>query len=211
MYTYKHSHLHVFLFTHCHRPSYHTPIGIFKFIPTPSMLITMITTRNERKYQQQQLLLLRWRRQQTITTKQNEFKTDAASVVVHVIHGEHPAAMQYGNSSANSLFHSFFASYFSGGRNRNYAIRCSSNTVAARSSAAIQRQNNVITTTTAGATTSTITFYLMLIQELLSSRLNIIIHAISKQFPNTMFYWLFHYVIGNIIINSLIATTHRWL
>lgn len=138
-----------------------------------------------------------------MTTKPYEHKTDAASVVVHVIHGEHPAAMQYGNSSASSLFHSFFASYFSGGRNRNYAIRCSTNTVAARS-AVIQHQNNAIATTT-----STITFYLMLTHELLTSQLHIIIHAISKQFPNTIFYWLFHYVIGNIIINSLLATTHR--
>lgn len=38
--------------------------------------------------------------------------------MVHVIHGEHPAAMQYGNSSASSLFfQSIFGAFFR--RNRN--------------------------------------------------------------------------------------------
>lgn len=45
-------------------------------------------------------------------------RADAASVMVHVIHGEHPAAMQTGNNSASSLFfQSIFGAFFR--RNRN--------------------------------------------------------------------------------------------
>lgn len=35
------------------------------------------------------------------------FITDSASVVVHVINGEHPAAMQHGNNSATTLIPSY--------------------------------------------------------------------------------------------------------
>lgn len=49
---------------------------------------------------------------------QTKPSADAASVMVHVIHGEHPAAMSYGNSSASSLFfQSIFGAFFR--RNRN--------------------------------------------------------------------------------------------
>lgn len=41
-------------------------------------------------------------------------QTDPASVMVHVINGEHPAAMQHGNSSSNSL-HTYHRHH----RNRN--------------------------------------------------------------------------------------------
>lgn len=176
----------------------------------------------------------------THTIQWNE--TDAASVMVHVIHGSNIAAMQYGNSSASSLFfHSIFGALF--GRNRNTDRIHLKNDNA-------HRQHNVINTLaidngmengydggTMDARVTTMDqqkhqtnkaineqqwppiLYEMAekercrwlsmvhqVYELLSGQLHIIIHTIYKQFPDTLFCWLFHYVVGTVTIHLLLAT-----
>lgn len=156
--------------------------------------------------------------------------------MVHVIHGEHPAAMQYGNSSANSLFFSsIFGAFF--GRNRNTdTIHMGNdqsqkyiNGMAADNSRSIvpateHRLNKAVS---ADATTqkhrlhndysdissltslpTTIATQLHQVYELLSGQLHIIIHTIYKQFPNTIICWLFHYIIGTVSIHLLLATNN---
>lgn len=165
--------------------------------------------------------------------------TDAASVMVHVIHGEHPAAMQYGNSSsASSLFlHSIFGAFF--GRNRNTdtihmandQIQKHINGMATDDSRSIvpateHQLNKAVTTdattqkhrlhidysdsSTITSLPTTILAQLHQVYELLSGQLHIIIHTIYKQFPNTILCWLFHYIIGTVSIHLLLATNNSW-
>lgn len=209
----------------------------------------------------------------------NERQADAASVVVHVIHGEHPAAMQFSNSSAGCslFFHSMFGALF--GRNRNtdtlyltteadrsqqtinskyisnvLAINnadtingnCNGNDdndevddsnfivrtinelnkafkMAVAATASTQKQctatpyhhhnikpknsnNKNNKNTTKLLLLSSSAQHIQQLYELLSSQLHIIIYSIYKQFPNTIFFWMFHYVIGTVTIHLLLAT-----
>lgn len=158
--------------------------------------------------------------------------------------------MQYGNSSASSLFfHSIFGAFF--GRNRNtdtihmgnddddddeqrqiYINAMATDDTRSIVSASERRRrlNKAVSTdASAAAVTATIAQKHRLhndygsesiaslpitmahrVYELLSGQLHIIIHTIYKQFPNTIFCWLFHYIIGTVSIHLLLATNNSW-
>ena len=159
--------------------------------------------------------------------------------------GEHPAAMQYGNSSASSLFfQSIFGAFF--GRNRNtdrihmgndddddnddqrqiYINAMATDDTRSIVSASERRRrlNKAVSTDAAAAviaqkhrlhndysSDSIASLPITMahrVYELLSGQLHIIIHTIYKQFPNTIFCWLFHYIIGTVSIHLLLATNH---
>lgn len=150
--------------------------------------------------------------------------------------GEHPAAMQHGNSnsSATSLFfHSMFGAFF--GRNRNTdTIHMSNNQIYINTMATdysthsiqqteCQLNKAVCTDATAAIEQkhrlhigySDIIAVLPItlahqVYELLSGQLHIIIHTIYKQFPNTILCWLFHYIIGTVSIHLMLATNNSW-
>lgn len=156
--------------------------------------------------------------------------TDAASVLVHVIHGEHPAAMQYGNNSASGLFfHSIFGAFF--GRNRNtdtihlerdqrhkhndglaidgshtVNMNVGDATLFAphRSNKTIIVHRNQQQQTCADNMILATLNHQMFVS--LAGQLRIIIHAIYIQFPSTIVCWLFHYAIGTTTIRLLLAT-----
>lgn len=154
--------------------------------------------------------------------------TDAASVLVHVIHGEHPAAMQYGNNSASGLFfHSIFGAYF--GRNRNTDTihlerdqrHKHNDDLAIDGSHTVSRNVGDATLFVHHRSNKTIIVHRkqqacadnMILATLyhqmfvsLAGQLHIIIHAIYIQFPSTILCWLFHYAIGTITIRMLLAT-----
>lgn len=143
--------------------------------------------------------------------------------------------MQYGNSSASSLFfHSIFGAFF--GRNRNTdTIHMGNdqrqiyiNGMATDDARAIvstdRRLNKAVSTDAAAAiaqkhrlhidySDSIVSLPITMVHhvyELLSGQLHIIIHTIYKQFPNTILCWLFHYIIGTVSIHLLLATNNSW-
>lgn len=156
--------------------------------------------------------------------------------MVHVINGEQSsAAMQYGNSSASSLFfNSIFGAFF--GRNRNTdTIHMGNdqnqlyiNGMATDDSRSIvstdDRLNKAVSTDASPATEQKHRLHIDYsgsiaalpttmahhVYELLSGQLHIIIHTIYKQFPNTILCWLFHYIIGTVSIQLLLATNNSW-
>ncbi|XP_031621543.1 uncharacterized protein LOC116339666 [Contarinia nasturtii] len=161
--------------------------------------------------------------------------SDAASVMVHVIHGEHPAAMQFANSSASSIFFpSIFGAFFARNRNtdtihldNDQSQLYNINDMATDDFHSIvtteqQRLNKAVSTDAMAAANAqkhnrlhidyssitTLPTMVHQVYELLSGQLHIIIHTIYKQFPNTILCWLFHYIIGTVSIHLLLATNN---
>lgn len=130
------------------------------------------------------------------TTTGNE-RIDAASVLVHVIHGEHPAAMQYGNSSATSIL---IHSYFSRIGFTNLFMDSTSHTRYGRHLLPANSKMHI---------TSTINLLLenpMWLYKLLNHQFNFIIISFSNRFTVAVLCWFIHYIIGNVQATNLLLS-----